>query len=1842
MKNIKKLLASLMVAVMILTTAPLSGFVGLKLNLDWLDFNTKVSAATYSGTCGDNLTWSLDANTGKLVIIGTGAMYNYTVEDKYKGVYITTAPWGSYMSSISSVTIQNSVTSIGDYAFYGCKSLTSVTIGNSVTCIGDYAFSGGCTGLTSITIPDSVTSIGYDAFSGCTNLTSITIPDSVTSIGSSAFSYCTSLTSVIIGNGVTSIGNYAFSNCSGIKELTMPISAKIFNSSYTFYNCTNIEKITLTKGNGTAQNYATSSTGYSETYYQYTPWYISECSEIVIEDGVTGIGFYTFLGCTALKTVYYTGDVAGWCAISFISSHSNPMYYADNLYIGGELITELFIPDSVTSIGNYAFYGCTGLTSVTIGDSVTSIGDDVFCGCTGLTSVTIGDSVTSIGNDVFCGCTGLTSVTIGDSVTSIGNDVFCGCTGLTSVTIGNSVTSIGYNAFYGCTALENVYYTGDVAGWCAISFISSHSNPMYYADNLYIGGELITELFIPDSVTSIGNYAFYGCTGLTSVTIGSGLTSLDTLVFKGCTSLSSISVSEGNECFFSDKDGVLYNKNKTTLVLYPAGSKKSDYTIPDGVTSISSYAFYGCTGLTSVTIPDSVSVIGDYAFCNCTGLTNVTIGNSVTSISGYAFNGCTGLTSIIIPDSVTSISGYAFAGCTGLTSVTIGDSVRGIGKDAFDNCRGINELTMPISANIYYYYFGDESSFSGCTNIKKITLTKGNGTVQSYGTSTSSVSNTYYAATPWYISREKCTEIIIEDGVTGIGSYTFYGCTGLTSITIPDSVTSIGSSAFSYCTSLTSITIPDSVTSIGSSAFYGCTKIKSTYYNGLASQWSQINIGTGNNYLVENIIFDYNSLRRRQDAGTCGENLTYTLYIDGELVISGTGSMDNYTPLSPAPWDNYNDIIKTVTINNGAVSIGDYAFNNILTMESIVIPESVKTVGTVAFSGASGLTDVYYSGTETEWNEIAIGNSNGYLKNAAKHYGHTHDFVQVVLVPSTCVANGQCKLECECGSVQSYESLPLSGHTASEWKTVVAAGCLTEGSKKKECTVCNEVLETASIQATGHTTSNWITDVAAKCETEGSKHKECTVCHTVLETQTIPANGHKKGDWTIAKSATTSAEGERVKKCTVCSTVLEREAIPKLDPVCDYLKWKVSGGSIVITGFYSGLSGDVVLPESINGYDVTEIAAKAFLNNSKITSIQVPARVTSIGEAAFAYCRNLKSVTIPWGISSIDQAAFIGCTNLEEIKIYDDYYEEYTNDGLYFKTDDRGVLFSINRNSGNKIEVFYAPAKAVGEAYTIPDFATSAKNSAFADCKDFSLTLSDGFDVAYNSVFFQLLSVNEFIASENCVKFSTADGVLYSKDGKTLVKYPVDSDRQLYVVPDTVTSLASDSVFYVMEEEQELIMKYNLSYSFDNIVKVPAHLTVHIPSGMSLDRFLIGPSHYCVSGYTQTEISAGNSLVSEEIAYWTEYWDEIRYEYSSSSVEYKMYNNYVTCMKNAYGTFEVCEEDHTNSYPFCNVIGTVSPTCTKDGYDKYRCAECGYTFNVVVKATGHNHNAVVTEPTCTKQGYTTYTCACGDRYVDDYVDATGHSYTAVVTAPTCTEQGYTTYTCECGDSYVDDYIDAIGHSYTSEVTTPATHTATGVMTYTCHCGDTYTETIDKIADHNYNAVVTAPTCEDKGYTTYTCVCGDSYVADYVDAKGHTAGEWVVTKPATSTQSGTKTQSCTVCGSVLNTQTIPAYGKVNSVSVSNVSLDYKSSTTLNPQISADAGVKYTVSYSSSNPSVASVDANGKITTKDTGSATITVTVTDEFGNTVSDTCNVEVKYNWWQWILVIVLFGWIWY
>ena len=368
-------------------------------------------------------------------------------------------------SSIKEIVIGDEVKAIGDYAFYGCSGLTSVTIGNGVTTIGRSAFND-CTGLEKVIVSDiaALCSIQFEDYSDTplcyahhlysdenTEIKELVIPDNVTTIRNSLFSGCTGLTSVIIGNGVTTIGNSAFSDCAGLTSVT-------------------------------------------------------------IGNSVDSIGNYAFNRCTGLEKVIVS-DIAAWCSMQF-DSYSNPISYAHHLYSDENTeIKDLVIPDNVTSIGSSAFSGCSGLTSVTIPESVTSIGSSAFYYCSGLMSVTIPNSVTSIGYRAFSGCTGLKSVTIGNGVTSIGSWTFSSCTGLTSVTIGNSVTEIGSCAFYKCTGLTKVDYSS-VEHLCSIEF-GGYPDSHPYAEcsfyYLYINGEEVKDLILPETITSIGKYVFYRC-----------------------------------------------------------------------------------------------------------------------------------------------------------------------------------------------------------------------------------------------------------------------------------------------------------------------------------------------------------------------------------------------------------------------------------------------------------------------------------------------------------------------------------------------------------------------------------------------------------------------------------------------------------------------------------------------------------------------------------------------------------------------------------------------------------------------------------------------------------------------------------------------------------------------------------------------------------------------------------------------------------------------------------------------------------------------------------------------------------------------------------------------------------------------------------------------------------------------------------------------------------------------------------------------------------------------------------------------------------------------------------
>ena len=517
---------------------------------------------------------------------------------------------------LANITIPNGVTSIGEEAFKNCDSLTSITIPDSVTSIGDHAFYD-CSSLTSINvadanryysdedgglfnkektelirypegksestyaIPDSVTSIGDSAFSDCISLTSITIPDSVTSLGDHAFFKCDSLTSITIGNGVTSIGCDAFGSCTSLASVTIPESVTSLGE-FAFSGCSRLASVT-------------------------------------IPDSVTSIGDWAFSDCISL--------------------------------------TSITIPDSVTSIGKGAFENCDSLTSITIPDSVTSIGSNAFYDCSSIASITIPDSVTSIGGNAFkytalyndaskwengvlyirnhlIDAKKMTSyeyvvkngtktiagsafwdnklmyITIPDSVTSIGDYAFSGCSRLASVTIGNGVTSIGSCAFGGCSRLASVT--------------------------------------IPDSVTSIGDWAFSDCISLTSITIPDSVTSIGKGAFENCDSLTSINVASDNR-YYSDENGILFNKEKTELIRYPGVKSEDAYTIPDSVEKICRGAFHQCERLKDIVFNKSLKEI-DYRAFSGSGITDINISPCVSEleISYEAFAECAELKSAVI------------------------------------------------------------------------------------------------------------------------------------------------------------------------------------------------------------------------------------------------------------------------------------------------------------------------------------------------------------------------------------------------------------------------------------------------------------------------------------------------------------------------------------------------------------------------------------------------------------------------------------------------------------------------------------------------------------------------------------------------------------------------------------------------------------------------------------------------------------------------------------------------------------------------------------------------------------------------------------------------------------------------------------------------------------------------------------------------------------------------------------------------------------------------------------------------------------------------------------------
>ena len=926
-------------------------------------------------------------------------------------------------SKVTSVTLSSTVEKIGASAFRDCQSLTEININNGLKEIDNYAFIY-CYALKSVKIPDTCKRIGYeafyydtgletldlgngvesiegDAFDHCQKLTSIRIPDSVTSMGSYAFNDCQAATEISIGKGLKAVPYCAFGSCYGITSITLPDNIEELGN-YAFGSCRNLTQINWSANISKIGQYAFE--------YNYA------LTSVTIPDTVTVVGTEAFRYCTALEQITigknvenmdFVHVVSGDTALKTITVHKDNANFSNDasgalfnkdktklIRVGRGYEGSYTVPDTVKTIGTYAFSYCQSLTSVTVGKNVETVEAYAFqyCdklttlafpntlkttsgysfrGCTALETVTLGNSLEIVGSYAFEGCSKLNGVVLPDTCLTIDSYAFHNCYALSSINVGKGLTSINYEAFWSCGALKS------------ITLPESLTKIDTYAFE-YSG---LQSIVIPDSVTTMGSRVFYCCSALKSVTFGSGMTNVPYAAFNGCTSLASVDIPS--------------TVTSVSEYAFSGCSSLATVTFNEGLASIGSYSFNSCKALTSVTLPESVTTVGGNAFSNCTALESFYVGKSVTSLPVSAFSSDTALKSIsvsadndtfssvdgvlfnknvtdivifprakegeyVIPDTVEKISDSAFDRANKITAVTIGKSVKSIGNSAFYSCTALTKIVINDDCETV-----GERAFQGCTALQSVTFGKNTKTLGSY----------------CFYNCYALGEIVFGNSLEAIPYECFENARALTSITIPDSVKSIGTYAFQYCNALESVEFGSGVETISYEAFYG-TKLSDVVipdnvktvgdYAFTSAPVKSIHIGSGVTSLNPTRTFadsvttitvsDENTVFTVADNVLYNKDMTILYFCprlkEGEVIIPGT-----VTSLGDYAFYNCKKLTSIKEYGN-VLSIGSYAINNLNTsgFTAYVIQDSYLHT---SFSG-KGYTCEVIEDTRTQIGDCTI------------------------------------------------------------------------------------------------------------------------------------------------------------------------------------------------------------------------------------------------------------------------------------------------------------------------------------------------------------------------------------------------------------------------------------------------------------------------------------------------------------------------------------------------------------------------------------------------------------------------------------------------------------------------------------------------------------------------------------------------------------------------------------------------------------------------------------------------------------------------------------------------------
>ncbi len=1205
--------------------------------------------------------------------------------------------------NVTELTIGNNVQTVGEFSFYLLRELTEVVLPDSVEALEAYSFTKDAE-LQSITFGKNLKRIGTGAFSACYGLTEITLPDSLEWVDLQAFVGCHNLTSVVIGECPAEIRTEAFLGC-GFTKVYIPESVtEIIDHAFGFKSDSNHELVkidgftiygvpgsaaetyaneyeipfvaaggttgdckwkfdpytgTLTiSGEGAMADYVCEYNQGTDTYTYFDPWrgFCDQTTKIVIEDGVTHVGEFSFCDFSQVTelSIGNTVQTIGRLAFSLCG-----------ITVPDGKLTEITIPDSVESIGKMAFASDKYLQSVTLGSGLKNIGEEAFA-FTDITELTLPDSVETIGDFAFMNCAQLTSVALNEGVTSIGEHAFLWCPNLTEVYIPDSVTAIGEDAFgynelnhlhktegftiYGSSgtaaetyAIENGFTfvalngtTGDCqwkynrntdvltiyGGTQTADYTASTTAPWH------AWRDVLTAVVVQNGVTKIGDFCFYDLPNLTDVNLPDTVTAIGTNAFRYCEQITSLS-------------------------------------LPAALSNIGTYAFGG-TALTDVTIPDGVTTIPDSAFGNCVSLTAVTFNEGLTTIEAGAFVGCP-LIAVSLPFTLQSIGANAFLGAN-INSVTIPPSVTSIGQYSIGYYVDQNHATVKQSgfvirgkAESAAETYATENGFTfiaalatGNTGEVKWAVDIPKAELIIYG---SGAMGDYYSQNPpWmYVDLGKddddnprqITKLTVRDGVTYIGDSAFSRLTELTTVKIGKTLTSCGTrEPFYGLTKLYSVAIADGVTTIPAHLFENCT--------GNSEDGCYVVLPSTLTAIGSRAFYNFENLR-----SLFGLNNANSLTTIGDYACYNCKSLSSvYLPNSVTEIGSYAfygcENLQNLTMSTNVQTIGSNAFARCQALPSVTLPETLTTLGSEAFASCTALTSVNIPANMTVdgvYGPFSYCDSlNDVTFTAGRtaipaYLFHRCTGIQTIELPDTVTTIGRDAFA-ECSNMTAI-TLP---DDLEEIGYYVFQNC----SSLQSLTIPDGVTTLYNTTFYGCSALETITLPDAMTTIENSVFANCSS----LQSFTAPAGVTIIKDNTFKNCTSlssltlhgniTAIEGYAFDGCSALETLTIPEGVKSLGNYsfrnCTALETVNLPSTVCGTGGSANhaFEGCTALRTVNFANGSTRIPGEMF-RSTGITEISFPDTVTDIEGMAFTDCADLTTVTLPSSLQRLGNSAFSGC-----------------------------------------------------------------------------------------------------------------------------------------------------------------------------------------------------------------------------------------------------------------------------------------------------------------------------------------------------------------------------------------------------------------------------------------------------------------------------------------------------------------------------------------------------------------------------------------------------------------------